>query len=322
MLLIAIPFSLLLRWFFAGRGYVFAEIAVFPLYAFGHVALLGAGVALVMMPLPFSMNLYMGLSYVMYVAYCAWAAVGFFGRSWSAPLLSSVALVGGYGVTMGAAMVGTIVYVAVTMLTGGSSMFAPGEDWNLLDAAEQDALGTMQALLDDGADVNMTRGITPLHIAAERGNLEMTALLLDHGADLDRRDFRNRTPLLIAIHEEHTEVAERLAEAGSDPNAARDDGSTVLMEAIEHQNPTLVAWALEQGADPNTRRDHAEATALMEAVSEDAPALIGLLLAHGADPHATNADGETALDRADDPAVRAVLEAAMNASPARGDEPS
>lgn len=322
MLLIALPFALLLRWFFADRGYVLAEIAVFPLYAFGHVALFGAFIAVAMVPLPFDMNVMMGVSFVTYVAYCAWAALGFFGRSWSTPVLSTAALVAGYGITMAVTTVGTIIYVAVTMLTGGSSMFAPGEDWNLLDAAEQDALGTMQALLEEGADVNMTRGVTPLHVAVEKGNLEMTALLLDHGADLDRRDFRNRTPLLIAIHEEHTEVAERLAEAGADPNVARDDGSTVLMEAIEHQHPTLAAWALEQGADPNARRDHAEATALMEAVSENDPALIELLLAHGADPHATNADGETALDRAEDPAVRAVLEAAMATAPGAGGEDS
>jgi len=59
----------------------------------------------------------------------------------------------------------------------------------------------VRALVDAGADINSTGnlGYTPLHVAAWRGNLEMTEFLLSSNADKNRRCNRGKTPADVAI---------------------------------------------------------------------------------------------------------------------------
>jgi len=79
-------------------------------------------------------------------------------------------------------------------------------------------------LLEKGADINATNdekmlllnkripvyvvgGHTPLHMAAERGELDCVKLLVEHGANMGARDFNNYTPFhLASMHSQH-EVA-------------------------------------------------------------------------------------------------------------------
>lgn len=57
----------------------------------------------------------------------------------------------------------------------------------------------VEALLLKSADPNRrTRGATPLHEAAAKGNLEVARLLLDHGASWDARDGDSKTALEVA----------------------------------------------------------------------------------------------------------------------------
>lgn len=64
---------------------------------------------------------------------------------------------------------------------------------------------------------------TPLHLAAERGNAEITALLLAHGAEVNARDEGdNATPLHWAAGEGHLEPVRLLVEAGAELNATDD----------------------------------------------------------------------------------------------------
>ena len=66
-------------------------------------------------------------------------------------------------------------------------------------------------LLDRGADVNTAAGggITPLHLAASRGDVPLIDVLLAHGAQPTETDD-GQTPIDLARERGHPEAAERL----------------------------------------------------------------------------------------------------------------
>lgn len=82
-----------------------------------------------------------------------------------------------------------------------------------------------------GADVHAQgpQG-SPLHEAAENGNLALAKLLASNGADLHRANDLGETPVFLAMQQGKWEVVEWLVENGADINAANKLGQTVLHE--------------------------------------------------------------------------------------------
>lgn len=98
----------------------------------------------------------------------------------------------------------------------------------LVAAVEANDLATMRTLLSDGANPNEgghSHGWTPLHLAAKWGLLEITAELLEAGANFNASttgghgDRVGETPLHLAVKKGHYSVAKLLLEAGADVNA-------------------------------------------------------------------------------------------------------
>lgn len=118
----------------------------------------------------------------------------------------------------------------------------------LLSAIESDsehAVEILAELIKAGADIHVpgTNGWTPLHMAAARGKTEHARLLIEAGAEVNRRKEidASETPLMEAAHMGHPEVVRLLLAHGADA-AMRD--SMMNRTALE------IAREAAKGPDP------------------------------------------------------------------------
>jgi ankyrin repeat protein len=134
-----------------------------------------------------------------------------------------------------------------------------------------------------------------LPFAASRGDLETAKALLDKGtrADASFRDDQ-RKPLLIAAGNGDRHMVVLLLEKGADPNRKNDLGDTALMAAARTGNANLIQALLAKNADV-AAKDDAGRTALSWAVRSDEVEAAKLLLESGADVNAADKDGRTPL---------------------------
>ncbi|XP_049795989.1 poly [ADP-ribose] polymerase tankyrase-1-like [Schistocerca nitens] len=110
------------------------------------------------------------------------------------------------------------------------SLSAEERDRRLVQAAKQQAVGELRALIAAGADVAARDGSgrTALHCAAGWGDVEAARLLVGAGAAVDARTDGGWTPLHCAAANGHAEVAAALLVAGADRGATTGDGRTAL----------------------------------------------------------------------------------------------
>ena len=112
-------------------------------------------------------------------------------------------------------------------------------------------------LLEKGAEVNsrsMGDGCTPLHIAADTGQVEIMTILLERGANFEVKDDQRRSPLCIAVERSNVEAVRVLLEKGANPNAAAKAGWSLLHSAVFSGNIKIVRLLIEKGADVEQRK--------------------------------------------------------------------
>jgi hypothetical protein len=88
-------------------------------------------------------------------------------------------------------------------------------------------------MLRAGMPVNLAdhKGNTLLMLAAYHGNTDTVALLMDHGADPDRRNARGQTPLGGVAFKGYTGIASLLLDSGAEIDADQGGGVTPLTYA-------------------------------------------------------------------------------------------
>ena len=113
----------------------------------------------------------------------------------------------------------------------------------------------LSCLIEHGGDVNSTYdNCTPLMIAAERGQMKLVTFLIEHGANLDRRDKDDQTALHYAVcgSDVSCEILSYLIENGAEVNAfTRHDNCTPLMLACKYGHLNAVTSLIEHGAKVN-----------------------------------------------------------------------
>ena len=118
---------------------------------------------------------------------------------------------------------------------------------SLLTAVESekaDSISILKLLLENGADIEATgiNGWTPLHMSACRGLEDKVKVLIDHGAQVNRRKDidGHETPLMEAAFGGHPKVVTLLLEHGADPN----------LQDIMDETALDIARKMAKGADP------------------------------------------------------------------------
>lgn len=123
-------------------------------------------------------------------------------------------------------------------------------------------------LLDRSASVNNvdSLGYFPLHLAVRYNNVEMAALLLAHGAQVDaqqgsivRLDSNKRRTLLhIAAALKYRDMTVYLLKAGANMNIQDHDRRTPLHLAALHWATDIVVELLNHNADVNALDNHSQ----------------------------------------------------------------
>ncbi len=153
------------------------------------------------------------------------------------------------------------------------------------DAAGQGDVAAVSRFLEqDPHLVNSTddSDCTPLHYAAGSGFLELSELLVEHGADVNAQSYEHETPLHWAAVRSHGAVVELLLAQGPDTEIGDDYGRTpLLLVARETGNVDVATALLDGGADVDAR-DRFDSTPLELAAWRGFGGVVDLFLDRGA----------------------------------------
>lgn len=143
-----------------------------------------------------------------------------------------------------------------------------------------------------------SRGITPLHYAAQRNCLEAISTLADSGANINATIAGSQTsPLHWAANSGSTESVRLLLKKGAKVNAIAKNGFTALHFAAKTNDAAAIEALLQAGADINAL-DREFSTPLHIAAKANAPDAVRALLQANAKTGLLDNKGHTAFDLA------------------------
>jgi len=124
-----------------------------------------------------------------------------------------------------------------------------------LDFARHGETGSLATMLRHGLPANLAdaKGNTLLMLASYNGNLETTRMLLECGAEVDRRNHRGQTPLGGVAFKGYEEIVPLLLEYGADIDADNGGGMTPIMFAAMFGRSGVVEELKRRGASLGRR---------------------------------------------------------------------
>uniref|UniRef100_H3C709 Kinase D interacting substrate 220 n=1 Tax=Tetraodon nigroviridis TaxID=99883 RepID=H3C709_TETNG len=166
---------------------------------------------------------------------------------------------------------------------------------SLFTFVEEDNLAAVKAHLDKFRDVDSRsdNGQTPLMVAAEQGNLEITQELIRRGANVNLDDVDCWTALISAAKEGHIEVVKELLENSANLEH-RDMGGWTLMWAAYKGRTDVADLLLDKGANPNITGQYS-VYPIIWAAGRGHAEIVHLLLQHGAKVNCSDKYGTTPL---------------------------
>lgn len=145
---------------------------------------------------------------------------------------------------------------------------------------------------DGEVQVSSKGGFSPLHFAAQQGDLDSARLLIEAGADINHVTEEEGNALLLASANGHEELALFLLENGADPTITAGDGSGItalhyslrdgIRALLEGKDAGLFSPVVEQEQKSATRKRNNE----NPLPGRNMPILMEALLSRGADPNA------------------------------------
>ena len=194
-----------------------------------------------------------------------------------------------------------VIALVLTAALGAQQQVSP-----VADAAMRGDKTAIATLIKQGLDVGAAQGdgMTALHWAAERGDAEMTEVLIYAGANISAvTRIGLYTPLHLAAKAASAAVAKVLIKGGADVNAKADpSGATSMHLAALSGSADMIHVLAEAKADVNARENEWEQTPLIFAASANRASAITALIKLGADANGASKTIDVAkqgqLDRA------------------------
>ena len=144
-------------------------------------------------------------------------------------------------------------------------------------AVRSDSISTVQALVENGAMVNVVdqEGLTPLHVAVKHGNLELVRYLLDHGAVINvTEDHYGANEMHVAAATGQKDIAALLIKNGIDLSAKDNDGKTPLYYATYHGFDGICSMLIENSDSPEKLKKPKSSHELLDKKLERGEAMI------------------------------------------------
>jgi len=138
----------------------------------------------------------------------------------------------------------------------GAEEAAEGEELDLFDAAALGRIERVRELLDGEPELVQTLsgdGFSALHLSCFSGGGEMTRILIEREAPLERvaqSSFARVRPLGTAVFSRDLACVTALLEAGADANGAGEGGFVPLHTAAHNGDVEIVRLLLDHGSDP------------------------------------------------------------------------
>ena len=169
------------------------------------------------------------------------------------------------------------------ILRNGGKINAKGSKGRtaLMAAAEKRDLEIARFLISRGANVNLTDegGITALYRAVDREDMQLSRLLLENGADANLRD----APLIRAAFKDNVELMALLLDHGAKTELKRHGKDNCLEMAALHGNIDSVRFLMGKGMSFRYAHDWITDAMMLRAVDSGGFTLVEVFLGRGND---------------------------------------
>ena len=129
--------------------------------------------------------------------------------------------------------------------------------FSAIDSTESGLPDIVELLLKSGCEPNFKdpKGITPLHLAAYKGQDDNVEILIKYKAELNAIDNQGRTPIFLAIMEGQTNSIQALLDAGCEYEILDNNGDSLMHYSYYTKGNTIlyVIILYEKGMNIDTR---------------------------------------------------------------------